>query len=102
MRIGAGVHIGAMRDQHLRRFRMIFLGRPNQRGLAVRIALGVDVSAVFDEKPHDLRIPGAGGGHQNRAAVREASRWHPRRHSSSASAMAAFRLVAASESGVTP
>ena len=35
-RIGARVHIGAVRDQDLRRFRMVFLGRPHQRGFAVR------------------------------------------------------------------
>ena len=54
-RIRAGVYIGAVRDQHLRRFRMILVDGPHQRGFAVRFALCVDVRAMFDEQTHDVR-----------------------------------------------
>ena len=57
---------------------------------------------MFDEQPHDFRIPRAGRGHQNGAAVREAFALASAPAFNKASAMAAFRLVAASESGVTP
>ena len=67
-RIRPCVHIDAVRDQDLRRFRVILLGRPHQRRFAVGIPFHFHIRAMLEQETHDFCISSAGRSHQNGAA----------------------------------
>ena len=62
------VHVGAVGDEELCRFRMVFCHRPHERGLTQAIFASIHGRAAFDEQTHGFRITRPGRGHQHRLA----------------------------------
>ena len=65
-----GLHVGTCGDQLPHDVPVALGGRPHQRGLPRRGNGRRDADVARKQRPHDLDLPGPGGHHQGRHAVR--------------------------------
>ena len=99
--LGAGVHVGALLDQHLHDRAMVFGRGRHERRLSQPPVCPVDIRAPGKKQPHRFGAPRARGQYQNGFALRPGLvRVVPA--SSSTWTIAGSPFSAASANGVTP